>query len=81
MCCSANWVELRDCETGSKYFYNQITHRSQFDKPVQPQKACLLSLFLKCNQIMHALLLWQTQMNFASHSRGAVAWKRQVILT
>ena len=35
---AANWVELQDFETGSKYFYNQITHRTQFDKPVQPQK-------------------------------------------
>ena len=41
---AANWVDLQDFETGSNYFYNQITHRTQFDKPVQPQKARLPSL-------------------------------------
>ncbi|CAK0783921.1 hypothetical protein CVIRNUC_007121 [Coccomyxa viridis] len=38
---AANWVDLQDFETGSNYFYNQITHRTQFDKPVQPQKIAL----------------------------------------
>ena len=49
---AANWVELQDFETGSNYYYNQITHRTQFDKPVQPQKARLPSL-----GPIHALLL------------------------
>lgn len=35
---AANWLELEDHDTGSKYFYNQITHRSQFDAPIQPQR-------------------------------------------
>ena len=35
---AANWVQLEDHETGGNYYYNQITHRSQFDQPIQPQR-------------------------------------------
>ena len=58
---AANWVELQDSETGSRYFYNQITHRTQFDKPVQPQKVRLPSLGASRTQIMHALQLRRAQ--------------------
>ena len=35
---AANWVRLEDPDTGGTYFYNQLTHRSQFDQPIQPQR-------------------------------------------
>ena len=37
---AANWTQLEDKESNSTYFYNQITHRTQFDQPIQPQRVC-----------------------------------------
>lgn len=35
---AANWTQLEDSDAGVTYFYNQITHRTQFDQPIQPQR-------------------------------------------
>jgi hypothetical protein len=35
---AANWVQLEDHDTGGNYYYNQITHCSQFDQPIQPHR-------------------------------------------
>ena len=43
---AANWTELQDSDTSSTYFFNQITHRIQFDQPIQPQRVCYLLLLL-----------------------------------
>lgn len=37
---AANWTQLEDKDAGTTYFYNQITHRTQFDEPIQPQRVC-----------------------------------------
>lgn len=41
---AANWTQLEDHDTGATYFYNQITHETQFDQPIQPQRVRFLTI-------------------------------------